>query len=117
MGSDRGAGDGLVGDTLEYVGPFDVTEVVIDGWKVPYLTAHKDAEGVVRSLSLDHRYAFDLPPADPDRPYEADVIVTFIAECIAVAAGYTCHPTADMTEPNRRTPYVRMNRIDFVESE
>lgn len=78
---------------VEYIGPFEETIVVIDGRKVPFLGVEKDAEGVVRFLHLQSR-CIDLPPFDPDRPYEAEILITFIADAIAVGMGYTGWPDA-----------------------
>lgn len=89
---------------IEYVGPFDTTHVVIDGRRVPFLTGTHMADRV--SLTLDDRFGLDLTVA------QAEAVVPFIANCIAVGLGYTCHPRAD-EEPNKAHPFPRMTELDF----
>ncbi len=71
--------------TVEFVGPFEHHDVVVDGRVVPYLQATPFKGGMIQ-LTLDHRFSRDLSIAD------AEHLVPFIADCIAVAMGYTCHP-------------------------
>lgn len=80
------------------LGPIQSRVVLLDGYRVPYLAADPVNGGQVR-LTLDERFSFDVAVSDLDRTVE------FIAHCIAVAAGFTCHPGA--VEPTRRTVYSR----------
>ena len=88
--------------TVELVGPFKSHAVTVNGYRVPFLDACPVSGGRV-SLLLDGRYGLMVDVADLDR------VVEFIANCIAVASGYTCHPgTEGAPEPIRLTPYQRM---------
>ena len=90
---------------LEFVGPFEHHDVVVNGWRVPYLEATPLNGGVVR-LCLDGRFGLDLSVAD------AEHVVPFVADCIAVAAGYTAHPGGDgLDEPRLSHPMVRMHSV------
>lgn len=90
---------------VEFVGPFEHHDVVVNGWRVPYLEATPMIGGQV-TLSLDHRYALDLSLADAER------VVPFLAHCIAVASGYTAHPGCDgLDEPRPRHPMARTYSI------
>lgn len=89
----------------EYVGPFQKTYVVQDGRQVPFLEAWHMGDRV--SLTLDQRYGLDLTVAEAER------VVPFLADAIAVALGYTCHPRTD-EEPNPRQPFVRMSELTFT---
>ena len=77
---------------VQYVGPFEEWEVVVDGWTVPYLTCRPLPDGGV-SLLIEKRYRLRL---DKD---EADRVLPFIANAIAVALGYSGHPQRDWDEP------------------
>jgi hypothetical protein len=74
--------------SVEFIGPFEKWSVVEDGWEVPYLEALPLPGGNV-SLTLDRRYGLDLTVAEADR------FIPFLAQAIAVASGYACHPTKD----------------------
>lgn len=93
--------------SVEYVGPFDHTVVVQDGRVVPFLEASHLGDRV--SLTLDQRFGLDLTVA------EAEKVVPFLADAIAVALGYSCHPRAD-EEPNLRPMFPRMTEITSVGS-
>ncbi len=81
----------------EIVGPFETHWVMVDGRQVPFLEA-APANGGIIHLTLDQRYGLDVPVADADR------IIPFIADCIAVGLGYNCHPRPGR-EPTRSTPF------------
>jgi hypothetical protein len=87
---------------VEYVGPFDATHVVVNGRQVPFLEATHLGDRV--SLSLDHRFGLDLTVA------EAEKVVPFLAEVMAVGLGYSCHPKAD-EEPNLRPVFPRLTEL------
>lgn len=87
---------------VELIGPFRSTKVCLNGYQVPYLDACPVAGGKVL-LTLDDRYMIEVDVADLDR------WVNFIANCIAVASGFTAHPgTEGAPNPIPRTPYRRM---------
>ncbi|HEX8082420.1 MAG TPA: hypothetical protein VF557_19590 [Jatrophihabitans sp.] len=87
---------------VEIIGPFKSHAVVVNGYRVPYLDACPTEGGKVL-LTLDNRYMIEVPVSD------LDWLVQFIANCLAVGAGYTCHPgTEGAPEPIRRTGYGRM---------
>jgi hypothetical protein len=90
----------------EIIGPFETYRVVVGGRQVPYLNAHPMNGGIVH-LNLDNRFGLDLPVADAER------VIPFIADCIAVAMGYTCHPAAD-EEPMRLPPFRRLHGVEPV---
>jgi hypothetical protein len=79
---------------VQFPGPFNQHDVVVDGWKVPLLHAHPTgANDNEIMLVIDHRLAETFTVAEAER------FVPFLADAIAVALGYTCHPNGD-EEPN-----------------
>ena len=68
---------------LEIIGPFNDYRVTIDGYEVPKLRAVR-VNGLI-SMTLDHRFGCDIP--DDNR---AQSIIWFIANVMAVGAGYSC---------------------------
>lgn len=74
---------------------FERYPVVINGWTVPHLEARQNEHEVY--LVLDHR--FGLPITEHTTP---GMIVAFVANAIAVAKGYACHPTKDGWEDEDR---------------
>jgi hypothetical protein len=90
----------------EIIGPFKSHWVVVNGRQVPYLEAEPANGGIIR-LTLDQRYALDVPVADAGR------IIPFIADCIAVGMGYTCHPRRE-AEPARLTPFPPTSSVDLL---
>lgn len=95
---------------VDFVGPFEYHAVCVNGWRVPYLTATPMRGGQI-DLTLDHRYALVLSLAD------AEHVVPFIANAIAIAHGYTAHPSEDVDEPHRPTerhPMSRMISVDLA---
>lgn len=91
---------------FELIGPFEHHDVVVDGHRVPHLEAAPINGGRIW-LSLDRRIALDVEVADADR------LIPFLADCIAVGMGYTAHPRASegMTEPIRRPPFPKMTEL------
>jgi len=77
---------------VSYPGPFEQHDVVVSGHAVPFLTATPRDGGAVR-LHLDRRFALDLTVAEAER------VVPFMAHCLAVALGHTCHPCPEVPEP------------------
>lgn len=68
---------------LEIIGPFPDYRVTIDGYEVPDLRAVR-VNGMI-SMTLDHRFGCDIPDDE-----HAHSIIWFIANVMAVAAGYSC---------------------------
>ncbi len=91
---------------VEYVGPFGDWRVVVDGWTVPYLTV-VPCNGNRIDLSLDNRFGLVLDGADAER------VVPFIADAIAIALGFTCHPRSDWDGPKQRHPMSRLRPLYF----
>jgi hypothetical protein len=58
--------------------------LIINGCRVPFLEAHLGDNGRIY-LVLDDRFGLELSDA------EAQAVIPFIADCIAVARGYPCH--------------------------
>jgi hypothetical protein len=86
---------------VQFVGPFEEWEVVVDGWTVPYLTSRPISDGRV-SLSIDKRRRLRLDVEEAER------IVPFIADAIAVALGYSGHPQQEWDAPR---PGYRMHKV------
>lgn len=90
--------------TLDFIGPIDYHAVVLNGRRVPYLTASPQPGGRV-TVELDSRFALDLSLS------EAQTVVPFIAHCLAVGMGYAGFPDAGM-EPIAGASMPRMQAFD-----
>ena len=91
---------------VSFPGPFSQHEVVVDGWKVPFLHAHPGGEHDENvTLVLDNRLAVTLTVEEAER------VVPFLADAISVALGYTSHPNADAEQPLVRQPQPRPVRM------
>ena len=94
---------------VSFPGPFFRHEVVVDGWKVPFLHAHPGSEHDENDenvmLVLDNRLALTLSLEEAER------FVPFLADSIAVALGYAAHPSEDAEQPLLRLPHPRPVRI------
>jgi hypothetical protein len=89
---------------VEFVGPFDLYEVVIDGYRVPHLTANVLNGGRVL-VAVDHRFDLDLTLAEAER------VLPFVAHCIAVAHGYAAHPGPEWGGPTRLSLFTPMHSV------
>lgn len=89
---------------VSFPGPFTHHDVVVDGWRVPYLQAHVTAEDRVM-LVIDRRLATELSVEEAER------VVPFVADAIAVAMGYGAHPDERTPRPPARAPYPRPERV------
>jgi hypothetical protein len=92
---------------LEFVGPFKEYRVVVNGWQVPLLEG-EELDGGTVWLTLDNRLGCEIPAG------LAEKVVPFIADCIAVALGYGCHPRGDEVPREvalKRGPLVRPKRL------
>lgn len=94
-------------ERVTFPGPFSYNDVVVQGWTVPFIKASLRGEDQVR-LILDERKAIDLTSA------EAEQLLPFVADAIAVALGYGAHPTADMTELPPGLPHRAPRRTAHV---
>lgn len=90
---------------VDFIGPFEPEwKVTSRGYLVPQLKATVHQNGTV-TLILDDRMVID-GPADEVRKW-----VSFIADAMAVAAGYSCHGE-NSRQPN---PYkVGLSKIDHI---
>jgi hypothetical protein len=86
------------GFSVNFPGPFQHHDVVVNGRQVPYLRATPLDGGQVH-LNLDRRLGLTLSAEEAER------VVPFLADCIAVASGFTCHPEAGEDGPNPRHPF------------
>lgn len=91
---------------VEYVGPFQEWQVVVDGRGVPHITAVPLVGGKVR-LVLDSRMGLVLDVTT------AEAVVPFLADAIAVAKGYTCHPRPRHKKPRRLSPFQRSHPVEI----
>jgi hypothetical protein len=98
------ATDPFPADRVTFPGPFSHHDVVVDGWRVPFLQAQIAGEDRVL-LVLDRRLALELDCV------EAEHFVPFLADAIAVALGYGAHPRSDDRRPLERAPYPRPERV------
>ena len=83
---------------VSYPGPFEHHDVVVEGRQVPYLRATPLDAGRVH-LNLDRRLGLTLTAEEAER------VVPFLADAIAVASGYTSHPDAGQDGPIARHPF------------
>ena len=93
-------------NSYEIVGPFESHRVIVGGRRAPFLEAHPVNGGKIHLL-LDSRIGVDVSVAD------AETVIPFIADCIAVALGYACHPGKD-EEPRERVPFPRTHRAELI---
>src|SRR5882757_3766068 len=82
---------------VTFPGPFGRHDVVVEGWRVPFLEAQPQEEDRI-TVTLDRRLGINLT-AD-----EAERLLPFVADAISVALGYGAHPRGDMQLPDQR-PY------------
>ncbi len=83
---------------VSFPGPFEHHDVVVNGRQVPYLRATPLDGGQVH-LNLDRRLGLTLSAEEAER------VVPFLADAIAVASGFTCHPDAGEDGPTPRHPF------------
>jgi hypothetical protein len=94
---------------VDFIGPFEQYKVVVDGWQVPFLSAQPRTGGNVE-LSLDDRFGLVLDIA------QAELVVPFLANAVAIAMGYASHPGegASVPRPHPAGPR-RLLRLDWSE--
>jgi hypothetical protein len=83
---------------LEIVGPFEEYRVLLHGHEVPFVYALPRAGGGLH-INLDNRFGLDLTMEEAER------FLPFLADTIAVALGFTCHPAPECPEPRARSPF------------
>ena len=88
--------------SVDFPGPFTQHDVVVDEWRVPFLDAFPTGDDRV-TLLLDRRFGLELSVHDAER------IVPFLADAIAIALGYPARPHGD--ERPRRDPHPRPVRV------
>jgi hypothetical protein len=89
---------------VTFPGPFTHHDVVVNGWRVPFLQAHMGSEDRV-TLVLDRRLAAEFSVEEAERA------VPFVADAIAVALGYGAHPDDETPRPLARAPHPRPERM------
>jgi len=89
---------------VTFPGPFEHHDVVVNGWRVPLLQAQMKAEDRVL-LVIDRRLGTEFTVEEAER------VVPFVADAIAVAMGYGAHPDADTPRPLERAPFPRLERV------
>jgi hypothetical protein len=89
---------------VSFPGPFTQHDVVVDGWRVPLVQAQVAEDGRV-VLVLDDRFALQLTAEEAER------VVPFLADAMAVALGYDAHPNESDDLPLRRAPHPKPQRV------
>ncbi len=89
---------------VTYPGPFEHHDVVVNGWRVPLLQAQMRSEDRVL-LVLNRRLGAEFSVQEAER------VVPFVADAIAVALGYGAHPDEDTPRPLARAPFPRPERV------
>lgn len=74
--------------SMDLVGPFEERRVVLDGWTVPLIQAWEVDGGTV-CVVVEDVFAYTIPAG------EAENVIRLIANVIASAWGYRCHPQED----------------------
>ena len=92
---------------VRFPGPFLQHDVVVAGWKVPFLHAQPHDGGRL-TLVLDSRFSLELSLADAER------VVPFLANSIALALGFDAHPHADDEPPLVRSPHPKPQPVMAV---
>jgi hypothetical protein len=92
---------------VTFPGPFSQHDVVVRGWRVPLVQAHMHGEDRV-TLVIDRRLAAEFSVEEAER------VVPFVADAIAVALGFGAHPTEDSTQPLKHRDYLRPERVVAV---
>jgi hypothetical protein len=89
---------------VTFPGPFTHHDVVVNGWRVPFLQAQMRGEDRVL-LVIDRRLGAEFSIQEAER------IVPFVADAMAVALGYGAHPDDDTPRPLERSPFPRPERV------
>lgn len=89
---------------VAFPGPFSHHDVAVDGWRVPLVQAQVAEDGRVL-LVLDHRFSLQLSAIEAER------VIPFLADAMAVSLGYDAHPNESDELPLRRAPHPRPQRV------
>ncbi len=89
---------------VTFPGPFEHHDVVVDGWRVPFVQAHMAGDDQV-SLVIDRRLSTTLTFDEAER------VLPLMADAIAVALGYGAHPNEQTPRIPPRAPYPRPERV------
>ena len=89
---------------VSFPGPFCRHDVVVSGWSVPFLHAQMH-DGGMMTVVLDGRFGIELTVAEAER------VVPFVADAIAIALGYHAHPSADDAAAPVRSPHPKPQRV------
>jgi hypothetical protein len=93
---------------VESIGPFERFPLVVNGWTVPHLEAQNKRDGGVY-VSLDNRFGLDLPDE------LAGPVLSFMANVVAVAMGYPCHPRRGEEPPQSSPPWHRLSPLPMLD--
>jgi hypothetical protein len=97
---------------VSFPGPFTHHDVVVNGWAGPLLHAQPSGEhDETVMLVLDERLALTVSVEEAER------FVPFLADAIAIALGYTSHPTEDAPQPLVKQPQPRPVRMHGIAAE
>jgi hypothetical protein len=81
--------------SVSFIGPFqEEWRVTLDGYRVPELTAIPQTGSGNISLCLDHRYLIE------GTPDECAKWLWFVANAMAIGAGYSCFGENSVKDPN-----------------
>jgi hypothetical protein len=89
---------------VTFPGPFKHHAVSVNGWQVPLIEAHMQGEDRVM-LVIDGRLGGEFSTSEAER------VIPFVADAIAVALGYGCHPRAETEELSAKLAPVRPRRL------
>jgi hypothetical protein len=93
---DKHKGDKM---SFEINGPYEVNYLTVDGYAVPDVQVNvvKSPPGDVVSYMLTVDRRFMLPDITPA---QFEQVAWFVANAMAVAAGYSCHGENSVANPN-----------------
>ena len=98
-------------ERVRFVGPFSEHRVVVEGWTVPLLHAQPLDDNRI-FLVLDDRLGLYLTTNEAER------VIPFLADAIAVVLGYGAHPRGDENVEQmltrRQYPYPRRVKEIFA---
>lgn len=94
---------------VSFPGPFSQHDVVVNGWKVPFVHAKPHGENDEHvMLVLDNRIGEDFTVEEAER------FVPFLADAIAIALGYAAHPNESTEQLPPREPHSRPVRMHML---
>lgn len=90
---------------VSFPGPFTQHDVVVDGWRVPLIHAQVSQDDGRVLLVLHNRFTLELDAEEAER------VIPFLADLMAVALGYDAHPNETDSVPLRRAPHPKPQRV------